>query len=411
MEQVSYPLLAEQCYFETLENGMRIIVVPRSGYAKTTVLCAVEFGDQDTHIASHDAVRQVPAGMAHYLGQYISSLPTEQSSVAQEVCRPSVYTTRDLTYFSFSCVDRWETRLQSLLLQMTEPCFSQAQLTHTSQLLKQEQKNITSAQKCDQALLCGLFGGEPVYQAMDHSLFTQEQVKQAHQAFYQPSRMVLCVMGAVSPKRVIATVRMLLSQRKQYSERQASLDAEAHIVAPLSEEYIASAEPCYAIGFRSPPIEKGTAYLRAQLVGKIASQILWREATSLLLQLQQEAFPQGVHGTYRVYAPNNALILSGKQGNPQEIRAAILETGQKLCQTGIPQSTFHCAVRAVYGTEIQNLDQPNLTAANLARSAFADCRYFDFAACCQSVTREEVSAFLSCTLTEEQCAISMIHSV
>ena len=69
MESITNKKIDETVYTESLENGMKIIVIPKQNTKKKYIIWATKFGSIDNHFIEPKTNNeiQVPDGVAHYL--------------------------------------------------------------------------------------------------------------------------------------------------------------------------------------------------------------------------------------------------------------------------------------------------------------------------------------------------------
>jgi len=68
MESIRYERLQETLYFETMDNGLQVYVLPKEGFQKTYATFATKYGSVDNHfqVEGQEEVK-VPDGIAHFL--------------------------------------------------------------------------------------------------------------------------------------------------------------------------------------------------------------------------------------------------------------------------------------------------------------------------------------------------------
>ena len=66
MTRKQYPELDETLYRETLENGLKVLVVPRKGFTKKLAYFVTDFGSIHTDFRLDGKEYHAPAGVAHY---------------------------------------------------------------------------------------------------------------------------------------------------------------------------------------------------------------------------------------------------------------------------------------------------------------------------------------------------------
>ena len=85
MESIHYDNLQETLYYEVMDNGLHVYVLPKPGFQKTYATFATKYGSVDNHFkVEGESETRVPDGIAHFLehkmfeepeGDILPSLP------------------------------------------------------------------------------------------------------------------------------------------------------------------------------------------------------------------------------------------------------------------------------------------------------------------------------------------------
>ena len=67
MTKTEYPRIGETVLSETLENGLRVAIVPKPGYRRRYAFFVTRYGGIDMKFRLDGVWHDTPAGIAHYL--------------------------------------------------------------------------------------------------------------------------------------------------------------------------------------------------------------------------------------------------------------------------------------------------------------------------------------------------------
>ena len=99
MKQKFYDRIGETVYSETLPNGLKICVVPKSGFTKKYAFFATRYGGMDTRFQLDGQWLDTPAGIAHYLEHKM--FDTKEGNALQELAKngaePNAFTSNAMT--------------------------------------------------------------------------------------------------------------------------------------------------------------------------------------------------------------------------------------------------------------------------------------------------------------------------
>lgn len=418
MEQRNFPRLGELCYFERLENGLPIYVVPKPGFSKCYACFAVSYGGMHRHFVT-DARQNTPAGIAHYLEHKMFDMKDGNAlqTLSSAGASPNAFTASDITAYYFSCTQNFAENLRTLLRFVSTPYFTAESVKKEQGIIGQEIRMIEDnpGWQVYQHLLQGLYWAHPLRNSIIGTVdsiaqITADTLYACHRAFYHPGNMVLCVAGDVDPRRVISIARMILPRDKQAPALK-DYGPEEPMKAARQEtatEMEVSA-PNFLLGFKASPHPHGREDLRRSLLGDLAAELLCGESSPLYARLYREGLiNKSFSASYDSYPGAAFLVLGGESRDPRQVRAAVLEEGAHLSK-GIDPQRFQRVLRGKYGTMVRNLNQFDDTCIQLARGCFNGYHYFDFGELYSTLTQQEAADFLGEVIQEPRSCLSIVY--
>ena len=227
MDKHYYPALDETLVSGKLSNGLTVLVVPKPGFTKKLAYFVADYGAVHTQFTLEEQHYHVPAGIAHYLEHKIFDLP-DRDVTAEFAALGAVvnaFTSYDMTAYYFSTTENFDACLHLLLEFVSTPYFTEESV--------EKERGIIDQEICMNADDPNNQVFEQLTQAMFHHpirqpiLGTSEDIRQitpellhiCHQAFYNPSNMILCVVGDVDPDRIVATAQSVLGTESASGKR------------------------------------------------------------------------------------------------------------------------------------------------------------------------------------------------
>ncbi|MGM9594098.1 MAG: EF-P 5-aminopentanol modification-associated protein YfmH [Candidatus Onthomonas sp.] len=419
MEQRTFPRLGEVCYYERLDNGLSIYVVPKPGYSKCHAVFAVSYGGMDRRFDLGEGMQDTPAGIAHYLEHKMFDM--KEGSALQALsaagASPNAFTASDVTAYYFSCTDRFAEHLRLLIRFVSTPYFTPESVQKEQGIIGQEIGMVRDNPdwRVYQNLLRGLYCHHPLRESIigtveSISKITDQTLYDCHRAFYHPGNMALCVAGDVDPKRVVSIARSLLPgdpvpvAKKDYGPAEPISAAAQEI-----EEEMAVSAPSFLLGFKAPPHGEGREDLRRTLLGDLCAELLCGENSPLYARLYREGLiNKSFEAAYNSYPGAAFLALGGESDNPRAVRRLVLEEARRLAG-GIDPQRFQRVLRGEYGARVRSLNGLETICTRLFRGCFRGYHYFDFGELYPTLTPEEAAEFLGQVVREEQSCLSIIQ--
>ena len=142
MHKVDYPLLDETVYYETLDNGLQVILIPKPQFAKVYGIMTTKFGSIDNHFVplQSDSSIQVPDGVAHFLEHKLFEGEERDAfdDFAELGSSANAFTSFTRTSYLFSATSKEEENIRTLLDFVQTPHFTQEGVEKEKGIIAQE---------------------------------------------------------------------------------------------------------------------------------------------------------------------------------------------------------------------------------------------------------------------------------
>ena len=420
MDKKYFPALDETLYSQTLPNGLHIMVDRKPGFTKKLCYFAADFGAVHTEFTLDGEKYTVPAGIAHYLEHKLFDMPQGDVSEQFAALGASVnaFTSYDMTAYYFSCTENFEQCLKLLLEFVSTPYFTEETVAREQGIIGQEIRMSADepGSRVFENLMTVLYEQHPIRVPVlgtEQSIadITPELLHLCHRAFYNPSNMLLCVVGDVDEQQVEALARQILGDEKHPVAEKAPFPQEQlRCVKPLVEERMEIAMPMFSMALKAWCPEKGEAAIRREIVGDLAAEALFGESSELYMGLYEAGLiDSSFGGGFDTVDGCAMLSCGGDSEDPAAVRDAILAQGEKLAQTGIAQDAFLRMKRSALGRRIRDLDSFDATCFRLCAYRMSEFDYFRFPELYDSIQSEEIREFIAQVVQPEGCSLSVIY--
>lgn len=294
MEQVRFDQLNESLYYEKMENGLEVYVLPKNGFSKSYVTFTTKYGSIDNHfIPPGQQEVRVPDGIAHFLEHKM--FEKEDGDVFQkfseEGASANAFTSFTRTAYLFSATENIDNHTKTLLDFVQLPYFTEATVNKEKGIIAQE---ITMYDDMpDWRLYFGaienMYHSHPVKIDIAGTVdsiqeITAEHLYLCHQTFYHPSNMVMFAVGAVEPTAFMKLVRDN-QQAKHFTDKpevKHLLPEEPdHVAVPYRELHMDVVQPKVIYGIKAPVHGlTGNAMLKYELAMQVTIDILFGRSSS-----------------------------------------------------------------------------------------------------------------------------------
>ena len=222
--------------------------------------------------------------------------------------------------------------------------------------------------------------------------------------------MVLCVAGNVEPQKVCDMAREILpSQAKPPIPRDCGEKEPRQVFARENSRTMAVSAPLLQLGIKGQPAEGGAAQLRQRLLGELACEALAGNSSPLYNRLYEKGLiNSSFYLGYMDYPGCAFLVAGGETKDPEGVRDAILQEGKRIAEEGMEEAFFQRLKKAAYGAYVRGLNSFENIAVTLTEGYFHGYDPFRFPQVFDSITKEDVAAFLRRNLTAERAVLSEI---
>ena len=418
MNQSFYERIGESVYRETLPNGLQICVVPKPGYAKKYAFFATRYGGMDTRFQLDGKWLDTPAGIAHYLEHKM--FDTKEGNALQELAKngaePNAFTSNAMTGYYFDSTEHFEENLKILLSFVSVPYFTDESVAKEQGIIGQEIRMIEDNPdwqiytRMMQALYQNSTARTSIAGTVESiSHITAETLYQCHKAFYTPSNMILTAVGDVDPIHVADLARSILPREGGDKIPRDYGMEPAEIAQKETSMAMEVSTPQFLTGFKCTPAPEGEAYLRMSAIGDMACDILLGDSSPLYLRLYDQGLINTSFGGAFEMMPGVAYLYAGGDSrDARTVAGEIYREAERLAAEGIDEDFYQQVRRAAFGEQLRGLNSFENIAVSLTEGYFRGYHPFRFPQVFDSITKDDILAFLRENLREERAVLSEI---
>ena len=418
MKQKFYERIGESVYREKLPNGLEICVVPKPGYAKKYAFFATRYGGMDTRFCLDGKWLDTPAGIAHYLEHKM--FDTKEGNALQELAKngaePNAFTSNAMTGYYFDSTAHFEENLEILLSFVSIPYFTEESVAKEQGIIGQEIRMIEDNPDWQiyTRMMRALYHNSTARTSIAGTVesishITAQTLYDCHKAFYTPSNMILTVVGDVDPVHVVDLARRILPREggpeipRDYGEEPETVaEAETSMAMEVSS-------PQFLTGFKCRPVPNGEEFLRTVVIGDMACDILLGDSSPLYLRLYDQGLINSSFGGAFEMLPGAAYLYAGGDSkDARKVAAEIQKEADRLAREGIDEAFYQQVRRASFGSNLRGLNSFENIAVSLTEGYFHGYDPFRFPQVFDSITRDDVAAFLRDNLREDRRVLSEI---
>ncbi|WP_018752401.1 EF-P 5-aminopentanol modification-associated protein YfmH [Paenibacillus sanguinis] len=425
MDTIRYDALQETLYYETMDNGLQVFVLPKPGFQKIYATFSTKYGSIDNHFrVEGEKDIAVPDGIAHFLEHKMFEEPEGDifATFASQGASANAFTSFDQTVYLFSATDNIPANLETLINFVQHPYFTDENVEKEKGIIGQEigMYRDNPDWRVYFGLIEAMYKVHPVHIDIAGTVesittITKETLYTCYNAFYHPSNMLLFVVGGVQPEEVFALVRRNQAAKKY--EPQGAIDRlfddePQEVSEKRRESRLPVSLPKCLFGFKETRLGlSGEELLRRDLTTKLALDLLFGSSTKLYQKLYDADLISDSFGHEYNSNPNYAFsAIGGDTKDPDRLLAVIREEAEALLSTGFKQEDFERARKKKIGGYLRMLNSPENIAHEFTRYRFRGGDLFAVLPLYESLTLDEVNTRLREHMDWEQLAVSLVVS-
>ena len=421
MEIIESSKIKEKAYIETLENGLKIIVIPKKNANKKYIIWGTHFGSIDNRFIMPKTEEEVyiPDGVAHFLEHKMFEQKDGTNSLDTLMAMgidANAYTTNDHTAYLFECTDNFYEGLDELMDYLQNPYFTDENVEKEKGIIGQEIKmyeddpgwrlylNSLDCMYKDNPIKLDIAGT-----VESISEITPDVLYKCYNTFYNPANMTMVICGDFEPEKIIEEVKKRLVKKENQGEiKRIYPPKEDKINKPYKEEKMEVSTPAFIVGYKDTEVsvkdvvKKHTAIeiLLNMLIGK--SSKLYKklyENGSLMAQptLDYEFSSEYAH-----------VIISGQSKNPEEIKKEIKNVVKEFKNNGLDEEHFNRIKKKIYGDYVTEYNSVSDIARMFLADSMKNINAFDYIEKYETVTKEYAEQILRNVFKEENMVLSVI---
>jgi predicted Zn-dependent peptidase len=425
VESIHYDNLQETLYYEVMDNGLHVYVLPKPGFQKTYATFATKYGSVDNHFkVEGESETRVPDGIAHFLEHKMFEEPEGDifAKFASNGASANAFTSFDQTVYLFSATENIHENLETLINFVQNPYFTDQNVEKEKGIIGQE---INMYQDNPDwrvyfGLIEAMYKVHPVHIDIAGTVesigtITKEDLYTCYNAFYHPSNMLLFVVGGVDPVETMNLIRS--NQAAKSYEKQGSIerlfDPEPQgVEEKRRESRLAVSLPKCLFGFKEKQVGlTAEEQLRRDLTTKLMMDLLFGSSTELYQQLYDEDLISDSFGHEYNSSPQYAFsAVGGDTKDPDQLLERIHTEVDKLKATGFQVSDFERARKKKMGGYLRMLNSPENIAHEFTRYQFRGVDFFKVLSVYESITIDDVNRRLQEHVDWDQLAVSIVVS-
>lgn len=425
MKTVEFKQLDETLYYEKLDNGLDVYILPKKGFSKTYVTFTTKYGSVERSFvpSGESEPITVPDGIAHFLEHKM--FEKEDGDVFQQFSQygasANAFTTFSRTSYLFSATDYIYENTKTLLDFVQQPYFTEATVNKEKGIIGQE---ITMYD--DQpdwriyfGAIANMYHNHPVkidiagtIESIDH--ITAEHLYTCYNTFYHPSNMMVFVIGAVDPKEMMDFIRKDQAE-KQFTEptpiQRIDEEEPTNVAVKESELKMDVQKPKVYIGLKAKETSlSGEEMLKHELAVQIALELIFGRTSEFYTNVYDSGLIDESYSYDFTLERGFGFALIGTDTSDPDTFVKAVKTELQKAEKGnsFTQEAVERIKRKKIGFYLRALNSIEFIANQYTRYAFNDMNLFDAVPVIETITVSDIEEAFKTVQGESQQTVFKI---
>ncbi|OLO40953.1 peptidase M16 [Alkalihalophilus pseudofirmus] len=426
MKEIQFEQLKESLYYEKLDNGLNVYVLPKAGFNKTYATFTTKYGSIDNHfipLGSKEAI-VVPDGIAHFLEHKM--FEDEHGDVFQDFSKQgaqaNAFTSFTRTAYLFSSTSNVNKNIETLLNFVQHPYFTEESVEKEKGIIGQEinMYDDNPDWRVYFGVIENMYEHHPVKIDIAGTIpsiakITKDLLYQCYETFYHPSNMVMFVVGPVDPNEIIKLVKENQKAKtfKDPEQIERFFPAEGKEVAKKKNVITMSVQtPKCLVGFKeSQPTKQGMELLQHELGMNILLDLMFGQSSLNYQELYDSGLIDETFSfDYSAEYGFGFTILGGDTKYPDRLADNIKEMVEAFISSPLDEMEVERAKKKKIGSFLRSLNSPEYIANQFTRYQFNDMNLFDVVPVLEKINVEALTTIMKDHFNFDRFTVCQVKS-
>ena len=418
MNKTEYEQINETLYHEVLPNGLTVYLLPKNDYHKTYGLFSTNYGSIDNEFIPYGEKEKVkvPDGIAHFLEHKL--FEKEDGDVFQlfgkQGASANAFTSFTKTSYLLSTTDQVEKNLTTLIDFVQAPYFTEETVNKEKGIIGQEIQMYEDDPNWRMffGILNNLYPTHPLHidiagtvESIDK--ITAQDLYTCYRTFYQPSNMVLFVVGKMEPEKLMKLIREN-QEAKNFPPKQEIVryfpENTKEIIKQSALEAAITRDK-FVLGIKGLDTlpQEGTELLRYKTaINLLFQMILGNTSRNYLAMYNQGIIDDSFGFEFSLDREFHFADFSGDTDEPEKAAEKVKEIILGFADDPeVSETNLDLLKKKMLGQYFQSLNSIEYIANQFTQSLFGDRTLFDLPEIIDSIQMKDVLAAGEAFLSEE----------
>lgn len=423
METLVNNKIDEKIFYDRSNKGIKVFFMPKAGFTKKYAVFSTNFGSIDLEFKLDDEeTRRIPEGIAHFLEHKLFedkeiNIFDQFSDYGASV---NAFTSFDQTSYLFNTVDNFYDCLGLLVNFVQDPYFTDENVNKEKGIIGQEIKMYEDNPSWRVMFNClkAMYKYHPIREDIAGSIesidtIDKETLYKAYESYYNPSNMILFIVGDLDFDKIMETVNSVEREFKLKDSRLERIfkDEPDEINKKFIEDKMMTSKPIFYFGIKDNKLGlSGEAAVKKDIITNIIHDMLFSPSAEFFNELYDEGLIDNSFGSYFTGKENygHSLIV-GQSNQVEKIQEKIIMLINSKAEDILKEEDFLRIKKKTIGDFVTGFDSIEFIANTFTELYFDNFNLLNFLDILEEIKYEDVLDRFREHFKEERLVLSLIN--
>lgn len=423
MEKIECKKINETAYIEQLDNGMKVVIIPKKGTRKKYVIWATKFGSIDNHFINPEDGKEiiVPDGVAHFLEHKMFEQSNGINSLDKLTSlgiEANAYTTNEYTaYLIEASDDNFYAGLDEFMDYVQSPYYTEENVEKEKGIIGQEIRmydDDPGFQLYLNTLKC-MYVKNPIKLDIAGTVESIANINpdilyKCYNTFYHPSNMVMVLAGDFEIEKILNDIKIRMKKNTKQSNIERIYENEPNGIFQKSIEKVMSVSmPAVMIGVKDKIVSIDEMEKR-QMAMDIINEIIAGNSSNLYKNLyEQELILGDIDFEYDISKNFAHVLVSCQTINPQLVVNMWISEVNHFRSYGFSVEDIERIKRKMYGNFVNIFNDVSSIGRAFLTDTLKGFNTFEFIQRYEEVDKAYIEKVFNEVFKEESMVVSIVR--
>ena len=423
MQVIENLKVKEKLYIEKLDNGLTVMIIPKSGIQKKYVIWGTNYGSNDNKfiVPGENGETEVPNGVAHFLEHKLFEQENGTNSLDTLTAlgvNANAYTTNDHTAYLFECTDNFYEALDELMDYVQHPYFTDENVEKEKGIIGQEIMMYDDYPDWQVYLnaMKAMYHKNPIKIDITGTIETISHIDKdilykCYKTFYNPSNMALVVCGDFNPEEIIEEIKKrLLNNKNQGEIKRITSEEKNSIVQEIIEKKFEVSRPLFTIGIKDDTTNQ-EKIVKKHIAIEILMNLIIGRSSKLYKKLYNEGILSGQPSLDYEFGKTYAhVLITGQATEPEKLYKDFKNTVKQFKEQGINEQDYERIKKLIYGGYVKEYNDIQDISRMFLADYFKGINSFEYIEEIEGINLKYLNQILTDVFREENMILSIVRS-